>query len=394
MIGDISQKTYEGIAKHWVHTITLLSESEIQVWPHLSCSFNIVNKFAHDLELQKKLFGTIDHKLIFIDGYEAEDPQWHEFENQFFYFFPQENVSLENIDQFLEKYPNTFFGVFLVGFDNAIRHGNTGMLKHIGSLLEKHSQLCIILLTEQNIVDSDSYNDLIQKHMVIENVSYQSLLSEEDSVVFLNSISKVWNFTYKKDMDKIIAENIGGHPLLLEEAARIVRDNPDIEYKELLASHSLIHKAHVIFRALNPEDQEIIRDIVANKSLASHTSLSEYLEKTHFIKENKVALQYWNYIYQNFPDEHIFGVHPTHEDHFLHVLTSLEKKVFDLLIASGKVVTRDEVAETIWGEDYADKYSDWSIDQLMHRLREKLKLTNTSYHIQTKKGEGFFLQQG
>lgn len=394
MVGDISQKTYHALSEHWAHTVTLLSESEIQVWAPFTCSFNFLNKFAHDSQLQGELFGNIEKQLIFIDGYEAIDPQWEEFEKQFFYFLNLDSHEGVDIDRYIGQYPNKFFGVFLVGFDNAIKHGNTTILKHIGSLLEKHSHFSIILLTEQNIIDSDVYTDLIQKHMVVENIQYQPLLGEEDALTFLQIVAKAWNFSYHAGINKVIAENIGGHPLLLEEAARIVRDEPNVHYKDLLSNPVLVRKAHTIFKALSENDQEIIRDVLAKKEVGKRIPLSEYLERTNLLVNGKVGLQYWNYINQNLPHEHFFGdEHHNTEEEFSHVLTMLERKVFDLLLEKHIIVNRDEVAKVLWGENYEEKYSDWSIDQLMHRLREKLKLTSAPYHIKTKKGEGFVLIQ-
>lgn len=392
MLGTISQPTYESIVEGWVRTITLLSESEIHVWSALNCSYTILNQFAHDIQLQNKLFGKLPRKLVFIDGYEIQNPTWEEFENQFFHFLDEQKPKKFNMDEYIGQHPNDFFAIFMIGYDTAIKHGNIDILKHIGSLLEKHSHLSLILLTEQNITDSDIYTDLIQKHMVVENIQYQPLFSFEDSLFFLQSLAKDWEFTFPNDMEKVIAENIGGHTLLLEEAARLVRDNPTIEFKALLAHPSLIRKAKTIFKALSTSDQEIMKHVLENRLQKTH--VSEYLAKTKLVDKGKSGIPYWQYMHDWLPEEKEFFQLPhKHVVEFSHTLTVLERKVFDKLIETQNIISRDEIAHYIWGEDYLDKYSDWAIDQLMHRLRGKLQISEAPYRIHTKKGEGFYLEE-
>lgn len=369
-----------------------MSESEIHVWAPLDCSFAILNRFAHDKALQEKLFGKLHRKLVFIDGYEGINPSWEEFEKQFFHFLNEKPGTALDIDEYVGKDPDDLFAIFLVGFDNAIKHGNTDILKHIGSLLEKYSHLSLILLTEQNIVDSDAYTDLIKKHMIVENIHYQPLLSYDDSLFFLQSIADAWQFIYQNGIEKIIAENVGGHTLLLEEAARIVRDAPNIPYQELLQSPTLIRKAKTIFKALNKNDQEKIKMVLENP--LNHEHVSEYLSQTGLVVKGKVGFPYWQYMYTSIPEEKdFFGSAHAHIVDFPQMLTYLERKAFDILKEKAGVVSREIIAEAIWGEQYLDKYSDWAIDQLIHRLREKLQLTEAPYRIHTKKGEGFYLKQ-
>jgi len=54
------------------------------------------------------------------------------------------------------------------------------------------------------------------------------------------------------------------------------------------------------------------------------------------------------------------------------------------------LVTRDQVAEAIWGRHYLEKYSDWSIDKSISILRKKLDaLGFRSEYLTTLKKRGF-----
>jgi DNA-binding winged helix-turn-helix (wHTH) protein len=56
----------------------------------------------------------------------------------------------------------------------------------------------------------------------------------------------------------------------------------------------------------------------------------------------------------------------------------------------GRLVTRDQVAKTIWGNNFEEQYSDWAIDQTISRFRKKIG----TFHIlkesvKTIKGKGY-----
>ena len=55
------------------------------------------------------------------------------------------------------------------------------------------------------------------------------------------------------------------------------------------------------------------------------------------------------------------------------VLAALEAKL-------NQICSRDEVAQSLWGKAWVEKYSDWMIDTIIYRLRHKLKV---GYEIKT-----------
>ena len=76
------------------------------------------------------------------------------------------------------------------------------------------------------------------------------------------------------------------------------------------------------------------------------------------------------------------------------LFTSQELEIWNLLQSrKGEIVTRDIVAEIIWKNNTEEKYSDWAIDQVIHRIREKIRKAKSPHKILTKKGQGFILQE-
>jgi hypothetical protein len=74
-------------------------------------------------------------------------------------------------------------------------------------------------------------------------------------------------------------------------------------------------------------------------------------------------------------------------------LSPKEEKVFRLLISHRKeIVSYDDLAEVIWGEESYDKFSVYAITKLIQRLREKIELMGIFPEIiQTVKKKGYIL---
>ena len=59
-----------------------------------------------------------------------------------------------------------------------------------------------------------------------------------------------------------------------------------------------------------------------------------------------------------------------------------EFAIIKLLIENkGRLVEREKLAEKIWGAKWEDKYSDWAIDRLIYRLRNKMKKIGIDYKL-------------
>lgn len=55
------------------------------------------------------------------------------------------------------------------------------------------------------------------------------------------------------------------------------------------------------------------------------------------------------------------------------------------------VVSKDSIAQVIWGDNWEEKYSDWALDKLISNLRKKLSANSYSGKIKTLKGKGIML---
>ena len=71
--------------------------------------------------------------------------------------------------------------------------------------------------------------------------------------------------------------------------------------------------------------------------------------------------------------------------------TRSEQHVYHILLQkSGMIVTRDEIAQSVWGERWLSKYSDWQIDRLIYLVRHKLP---SGQSIKTLRNSGYVLEK-
>lgn len=69
-------------------------------------------------------------------------------------------------------------------------------------------------------------------------------------------------------------------------------------------------------------------------------------------------------------------------------LTKKESLIFDLLVKNkDKIITYDQIADTLWGEFQDEKYSEYAITKLMERLKKKLPINI----IHSQRGTGYLL---
>jgi hypothetical protein len=71
-------------------------------------------------------------------------------------------------------------------------------------------------------------------------------------------------------------------------------------------------------------------------------------------------------------------------------LSKTERRIIsELTKSSKKFISREEVAEIIWGEASFEKFSDWAIDKTISRLRKKVALADPNFSIKTVKSKGY-----
>lgn len=206
-----------------------------------------------------------------------------------------------------------------------------------------------------------------------------------DTNLLLADLQRRFKYILTPTQAENIIELSAGHIGLIKSLYLLTKDNPDIEYsvEKLIFIPSITFRLEAILNQLSIEKTHIL---LKNTRSAKDDS---FFEQYGFTKNGEIFNELLKkYILLNFPQ-----TKPVQK--LENILTKSEMAVFEALLASvGKFVLRDEIAKIIWGESWSEKYSDWAIDMLISRVRGKLKKVGIASKIITKKGIGFYLEEG
>jgi DNA-binding response OmpR family regulator len=255
--------------------------------------------------------------------------------------------------------------------------------------------------------------------IILQNLVYTPLLDDEDIGYLIKREEKRLKEKFRLEEKNVLKEVCGSHPyflklgcIILSQTARPLKSKEQLEEK-LRRHYQLRLAAREVWERRNREEKRILQKIVSGevKVLPENTRV---LEKLRLVKKNKVGeYEVFSQIFKNAilgevevttarkgvprtlsldsNNGAILLGERTVEEEF----TRQEYEVLVFLLRNmNKLKTRDEISNVLWGEESYDKYSDWAIDQLMSKLRKKLKKLGINKNtLVTIRGRGYKLLQ-
>jgi hypothetical protein len=151
-----------------------------------------------------------------------------------------------------------------------------------------------------------------------------------------------------------------------------------------LADAVFIRKLEIIWSKFTAREQKIIRGVhigtIQDKDTVSHEF--EYLMRVGVVRKTDrgytlgipllaVAIERETRrdVLRTVYDKILLG-----SKDITSLFSRQEKQLLSVFLASKKkIISRENIAKTVWGEAWEDKYSDWAIDRIVYRIRTKLK---------------------
>ncbi len=147
-----------------------------------------------------------------------------------------------------------------------------------------------------------------------------------------------------------------------------------------------------VWTGLSPNQQTVIRKCFVDQNLKNHEQkIVQQLTKTGILRISKKQIK-WRISWLESEIEQF--VKNTFNDDAIDLtdLNSLGKKerllINQLIANKNHALSYDQLSEKIH-EDMCLELSDWSISQLVSRVRKKLLVTGKTHHLQTVRGVGF-----
>ncbi len=293
--------------------------------------------------------------------------------------------------------------LFLLGADKILEEKNTFFLEKL-NLFTAFNAPCSVLLFFNVDFTHPSFLPVVKNSPVFfQNIIFHPLYSPADTRQFFNYLSAKWNLRIRKAVEKEILKNCGGRFYLIKQAVRLLRDNPSFAPAEIFSHPDFLLRVKMIWEKFLPSERSVLEKIVRGEenfdSWEKHSF--EFLKRVGWLKKVNTGWQITVPLLEKFIGEELGKVDFGIKDGNIYLNRVLVERYFSLrerhflkllIKEKGKVVKRETVAEAVWGENWLELYSDWALDQIVSRLRKKLKgLGVNPSLLKTVKKKGFRL---
>jgi len=224
---------------------------------------------------------------------------------------------------------------------------------------------------------------------------YLKPAGEKDAKVILRELGRKYHLKISGKLAKKIIEVSGGHAqylyLTLIILAQALKDQK-VDEKNLLelisGDERLILQSEEIWESLFDAEKDAMSLITEGKKVSANLRFNaKYMWETGLVLRRFDRRQIFSPIFGAYIRENGKGkVNGSVE------LTKKENLLFSLLLASqNEVCEREKIIEAVWAEYEDLGVSDWTIDKLVGRLRNKLKEQGSDFSVITVKTRGYKL---
>lgn len=210
-------------------------------------------------------------------------------------------------------------------------------------------------------------------------------MTKEDARVHVDEYEHKYHLKFDTAAHHVIYTLSGGHVQYMRFIMDLLRESKtgaaDIQ---AAAAHDerVQLLSEELWESLQPAEQKLLRQVISKT--VSEQSVT-YLEKTGMVHNGTVfSPLFADYVTAK-------SGSPRHLKHAVE-FTRKENALFVVLKEHlGTVCERDLIIEKVWAESAEDGISDWSIDKLVERLREKIKVQKLPYQVVTVRTRGYKL---
>ena len=326
-------------------------------------------------------------KIAYVDSTGLSVQDWQSFGNALNKTINKDSqFSIENTAQSMAKEMEKIFlansnlkkmVLILDNFEDIVKANNEGIFKYLKFLYEYfHGSINLVFVINDLKVLSDFRKGLPKDLNPLQN----------QKIFFIGMISlaelEPSHLRLKINLDsKEILDITGGYP----EYLKFLENNEHLEI-------NTIPLCYDIWNSLDTKHKDLIINIANYNSAEDCIELKDLLSLK--IIYQKVTKYYvFSDYFLEFLNKELIPKSNINTTPLESNLTKMESKIYNILVSSkGSIVEKETIARVLWGNESTDKYSFWSIDQVVSRLRKKLNLFSPNTKISTIKGRGYTLK--
>jgi DNA-binding winged helix-turn-helix (wHTH) protein len=218
---------------------------------------------------------------------------------------------------------------------------------------------------------------------------------KEDMKAIIFAFEKQYGLTLSTQIKELITKLSGGHVqylqicliILFELSKKGVLKETDVE-SSIVSDERITLQSEELWDSLNTAEQEIVKKVVDGKKLSKHDfEIGKYVWDIGLLSDKVGTLHVFSPLFIPYAKE-VTTTNQTEVFEF----TKKEMVLFQFLQERiGEVCEREKIIERVWPEYNEAGISDWSIDKLVARLREKISKQGNGYKIQTVRTRGYKL---
>ncbi|QQS39224.1 winged helix-turn-helix transcriptional regulator [Candidatus Woesebacteria bacterium] len=346
-------------------------------------------------------------------------------ENKYEKTFKDENVTYANLlneikGMFQNVIQNGFEIVLFLGEFDELNFANKIFFHNLKSLWNRlYPSIHFVFLMREGVVKPisiDKWGDFSE--VVLQNVIHIPMLVQQDIDFLIDNVSRGLNIKTTKEERELLSDLCGGHPYMLKVGLRIIANHKEEKLsidqieKILLNHYELRSVSRGILNVLDEKETATIFDIASerlileSKSNQLKTLISlglVYIERDGRLKifsrlikntigkiDTKKQSEYDVISNGNLILEENKGAISYRGKNVEEKFTSQEYVLINYFLNNKNTLkSRDDIGDVLWGDESCEKYSDWAIDQLISKLRKKLKDMGTTDKLTTIRGRGY-----
>lgn len=283
--------------------------------------------------------------------------------------------------------------LFFIRFDRIVEYATPIFFGNFQGLIDATQGKLSFVFTSVRPLDTLS-SEVFTKHAlsVFADTLYVKPAKSQDVHTILQFAEKQYNLSLQDNLKKKLLSLVDGYNQYLqfslislhEEQKKLSEENL---LEKLLSDERINLQSEELYESLTGEEKLVVEEVINGEALSDDDKKSaEYLFNTGLITEQG---KFFSVLFEKFLEEkkHVKkknsqNIELSKKEHAL--LEILEKYTND-------VCEREEIIEHVWQEAESIGVSDWAIDRLVARLRNKLKSQNSGIEIITVKTRGYKL---
>ncbi len=298
----------------------------------------------------------------------------------------------------IKKEPKKKLVLIINNARNLIINKNFLVINTILDLLKTNDSLQLAFFFNIDITHPEIAKHLRSK--IFGNVVHIPLYNKKDTLGFIEYFSRSLKISLEESEKEKVAELCGGYIWLLKQILRCLRDDPSLKIRNSSSCPPVKLALEQLYDSFLDSEKNVLQNLIFGKkiedSIERHSK--EYLEKMGLISDGQIRISMLEeYIRDRSPkmsvelkNSSIYLNSVNVDSHF----SQKERRAFKALLdKSNVIISRDELAKAIWPVNTEDFYSDWAVDRIVARLRDKIEeLGFAKDVIKTYRNKGYMFE--